>query len=405
MVVTAGTEASGTTCPSCGRAVSPADNFCEACRAELAPAVVSGEEPHAAARCPACGGTRFTPEGYCESCGHKLPSGRDHTELDLGMLAGVTDRGLRHHRNEDAMALATAEVASGPAAVAVVCDGVSSSQRPDEASLAAAQAAVQVLLTGVRTGVDLMEASRDAVSAAQQAVAGLKEEPGGQDPPSATFVSAVITREAVTLCWLGDSRAYWLGDGTGRDAKRLTTDDSLAGEMVAAGLVSEEDALALPQAHVVTGWVGADSSGTAPHVATFEPPGPGVLLLCSDGLWNYQPEATKLAGQALPQALTDPLGTAQALVKFAIDAGGVDNVTVILVPLPLTPAPRSGAAPSVSPDSGQSSPAGSGENSPAPSVPAGSGENSPAPSVPAGSGENLPAPSVPPDSEEKPPDE
>jgi serine/threonine protein phosphatase PrpC len=333
-----------TTCPSCGRAVSPQDNFCEACRTELAPAVVSGEASKNAAVCPECQSAQITPEGYCESCGHKVPSSRDHTEVDLGMLAGVTDRGLRHHRNEDAMALATADLASGPGAVAVVCDGVSSSQRPDEASLAAAQAAVRVLLAGVRTGGDLTEASRDAISAAQQAVAGLKEEAGGQDPPSATFVSAAITGEAVTLCWLGDSRAYWLGDTPGPAAKRLTTDDSLAGEMVAAGLLSEEDALALPQAHVVTGWVGADSSGTAPHVASFEPPAPGVLLLCSDGLWNYQPEAAKLAELALPRARTDPLGAAQALVKFAIDAGGMDNVTVILAPLPLTPAPHWGSS-------------------------------------------------------------
>ncbi len=351
------------TCPSCGRAVSPQDNFCEACRAELAPAVVSGEVPGTVTTCPECHSAQITPEGYCESCGHKVPASRDHTELDLGMLAGVTDRGLRHHRNEDAMALATAELASGPAAVVVVCDGVSSSQRPDEASLAAAEAAVQVLLAGVRTGEDLMEASREAISAAQQAVGRLKEEPGGQDPPSATFVSAAITGETVTLCWLGDSRAYWLGDAPGPGAKRLTTDDSLASEMVAAGLVSEEDALALPQAHVVTGWVGADSGGTAPHVASFEPPGRGVLLLCSDGLWNYQPEAEKLAELALPRALTDPLGAAQALVKFAIDAGGVDNVTVVLAPLPLSSAPP--------------------------------------PAAPHGD----PAPSAPPESEEKPPDE
>jgi serine/threonine protein phosphatase PrpC len=346
----------GRTCPSCGHVVSPEDNFCEACRAELAPAVDSGEKPGTVSTCPACGATRFTPEGYCESCGHKVPSSRDHTELDLGMLAGVTDRGLRHHRNEDAMALATAETDTGPAAVAVVCDGVSSSQRPDEASLAAAQAAVRVLLAGVRTGGDLTEASQDAVSAAQQAVAGLKAEPGALDPPSATFVSAVVTHEAATLCWLGDSRAYWLGDTPGPAAKRLTNDDSLAGEMVAAGLVSEEDAMALPQAHVVTGWVGADSGGTAPHVATFEPPGPGVLLLCSDGLWNYQPEAAKLAELALPQALTDPLGAAQALVRFAIDAGGADNVTVILAPLPLTAAPPAGSAPSAPPDSEEQPP-------------------------------------------------
>jgi serine/threonine protein phosphatase PrpC len=104
--------------------------------------------------------------------------------------------------------------------------------------------------------------------------------------------------------------------------------------MVAAGLLSEAEALRLPQAHVVTGWVGADSGGTSPHVARFEPPGRGVLLLCSDGLWNYQPEAGKLADMALPQALDDPLGAAMGLVNFALESGGMDNVTVVLAPFP-----------------------------------------------------------------------
>ncbi len=287
--------------------------------------------------CPFCQSSQISPEGYCESCGRKAPASRDHTEIDLGLLAGVTDRGLRHHRNEDAMALATAELAGGPAVVAVVCDGVSSTRRPDEASLAAAQAAVRVLLAGARTGEDLIEASRAAVAAAQEAVDALGDPPGSspwKDPPSATFVSAVMTGEAATLCWLGDSRAYWLGAGPEPAAQRLTRDDSVAGEMVAAGLLSEADALALPQAHVVTGWVGADLRGADPHVARFEPPGPGVLLLCSDGLWNYQPEAAKLAEIALPQALSDPLGAAASLVTFALESGGMDNVTVVLAPFP-----------------------------------------------------------------------
>ena len=286
-----------------------------------------------ATECAVCHAGRITAEGYCGSCGRKVPSGRDHLELDLGALAGVTDKGLRHARNEDAMALATAESAGGPAVLAVVCDGVSSSRRPDEASLAAVQAAARALLAGVRAGEDLAETSQAAVAAAQRALADL-DEPGPGDAPSATFVSAVMTTEEVTLCWLGDSRAYWLGSGTGAGAKRLTHDDSLAGEMVAAGLVSEAAAMALPGAHVVTGWVGADSPGGPPHVATFTPPGPGVLLLCSDGLWNYQPEAAGLAGLALPGALTDPLGAAAALVTFALEAGGADNITVVLAPFP-----------------------------------------------------------------------
>jgi serine/threonine protein phosphatase PrpC len=289
--------------------------------------------PEPATECAFCHAKQITADGYCESCGRLAPWGRDHVELDLGPLAGVTDKGLRHARNDDAMALATAESAGGPAVVAVVCDGVSSSRRPDEASLAAAQAALRVLVAGVRAGQDLAETSQAAVAAAQQALEGL-DEPGLGDPPSATFVSAVMTTETVTLCWLGDSRAYWLGSGTGADAQRLTRDDSVAGEMIAAGLVSEAHAMGLPGAHVVTGWVGADSPGAPPHVATFIPPGSGVLLLCSDGLWNYQPEAAALAGLALPGALIDPLGTAAALVKFALEAGGADNITVVLAPFP-----------------------------------------------------------------------
>ena len=87
------------------------------------------------------------------------PSSRDHAEVDLGPAAGVSDRGLRHHRNEDAMALAAEQAPDGPAVVAVVCDGVSSSAHPDEASQAAAQAALEVLVAAVRAGEDLAAAS------------------------------------------------------------------------------------------------------------------------------------------------------------------------------------------------------------------------------------------------------
>ena len=272
----------------------------------------------------------------------------DHQEIDLSLIAGVTDRGLRHRQNEDAMELAVVPAADGPVLVAVVCDGVSTSIRPAEASHAAAQAAAEVLRTAAQDGTDLTEASSAAVRSAVDAVASLAESPGGVG--SATFVSAVITSSAATLCWLGDSRAYWLGapvtpapespapeSPAPETAQRLTRDDSLAEEMVAAGLLPEDEALSSPHAHVVTRWVGADPGEATPHVVTFEPPGPGVLMLCSDGLWNYQPDAGKLAELALPAALTNPLGAAQALVTFAIEAGGRDNITVVLAPFPPGP--------------------------------------------------------------------
>ena len=115
------------------------------------------------------------------------------SRLDLGVIAGVTDRGLRHHRNEDAMALAAAD-RRADRAVAVVCDGVSTSDRPDEASLAAAEAACACSLTAVGRAPTWLTASPAAVRAAAAAVAGLAGRRG--DAPAATFVSAVLTERS-----------------------------------------------------------------------------------------------------------------------------------------------------------------------------------------------------------------
>jgi serine/threonine protein phosphatase PrpC len=292
-------------CPSCGEPIAAQDSFCESCGAELATLVVSDRVP------------------------------RDHVELGLRRAAGITDRGLRHPRNEDALALATAGMPGGPVVIAVVCDGVSTAGRPDEASLAAARAIAGELLAAARAGSSLSEASARAAGLARDAVAALGRP--GMESPATTYVSAVLAGDTVTLSWLGDSRAYWLcadAASPGPAGRQLTRDDSLAEELVAQGLLPESEALTSPQAHVVTRWIGTGSSETVPHITEFSPPGPGVLLLCSDGLWNYAPGAGELAALAMPGALTDPPGTAAALVRFAIDAGGMDNITVAFVPYP-----------------------------------------------------------------------
>jgi PPM family protein phosphatase len=324
-------------CPSCGQPVWPGDNFCEACRAVL---TESPAEP----ACPACGSTTISADGYCETCGRKMPSPRDHAEIDLGHLAGVTDRGVHHYRNEDALAIAVADGPAGPVSIAVVCDGVSGSDRGDEASQVAGQAALAVLLPAAKSGQDAQAASMQAVQAAQAAVAALSDPPEGSmtdDAPSSTYVSAVVSKDDVTVCWLGDSRAYWL-DPDASAALQLTTDDSLATELVSAGVLTEEEAPSSPQAHVVTGWLGADVSTRSPRALRFVPPGPGAVLLCSDGLWNYLPEAAALADRVMPQARDDPLGSARILVEFALKAGGHDNITVVIAPFPPARAPDSG---------------------------------------------------------------
>lgn len=263
----------------------------------------------------------------------KTFEGRDHEELNLGSVAGVTDRGVRHERNEDALALATADTPNGPAVVAVVSDGVSSADRPDEASLEAARVAVHKLAEAAQAGTDPAEASRQAVAAARDAVIALAEDP--EETPAATYISAVVADGEITLCWMGDSRAYWLAAKPEPMAQSLTRDDSLAEEMVAQGLLAEADAMESPQAHVVTRWIGIGAREAEPHVAQFSPPGPGALLLCSDGLWNYDPDGGELANLAMPSALDNPRAAAMALLLFALESGGMDNITIALVPYPI----------------------------------------------------------------------
>jgi serine/threonine protein phosphatase PrpC len=206
---------------------------------------------------------------------------------------------------------------------------------------------ITLLAEGAGQGDDPREVSVGAVRAAGQA---LTELAGPDGAPATTWVSAVVSQRQITVSWLGDSRAYWLAaspahpvgpndtmDITG-GSRRVSRDDSLAEEIVAAGLASMDEALASPQAHVITRWLGADMPDPEPHVEQFSPSGRGVLMLCSDGLWNYRPEAAELASMAMPTALTRPLDAASYLAKFANDSGGLDNITVVIIPFPPLPA-------------------------------------------------------------------
>ena len=310
-------------CPLCETPVAPGDSFCEACG-----------HPLGSPDCESCGASAVDAEGYCERCGVRQTTDRDHAEivLDASGAAAVTDRGLRRARNEDAMAMTPLEhpddartIPYGPTTTpaagadlpnvtpatygaevgvaAVVCDGVGSSPRADEASAAAVTAAAAALAEG-RT-------HEEAFALASRAVGRLATSP--DDAPACTYVAAVARPGEVTICWAGDTRAYWLADvaapggGVRREGMLLTEDDSApTGE--------------------ITAWLGADYPDVRPRIRTFTPPGPGLLLVCSDGLWRY------LAGYRFPAA-GPPIEQARQMLRHALDSGGHDNVTIALIPL------------------------------------------------------------------------
>lgn len=297
--------------------------------------------------CVACRSGHVDTDGYCEHCGHAQPRERDHLEEELGSVAAVSDRGLRHHRNEDSFAVAATALPDGSAAtVAIVCDGVSSASRPDEASAAAAGAANEALLDALPRGAHPQDAMHEAILAAAAAVNALAPEvPGAQNAPACTLVGAVVSSGLLTIGWVGDSRAYWVPDDRAALPRRLTEDDSWAAQMVAAGLMGEAEAYADVRAHAITGWLGADAYDLEPHTATFKPDHPGVVVVCTDGLWNYAESAREMA-QVLPaDAAARPLHSAQVLVGHALDGGGHDNVTVAVVPFTALAQPSPDAQP------------------------------------------------------------
>ncbi|OAR26497.1 hypothetical protein A8W25_10175 [Streptomyces sp. ERV7] len=301
--------------------------------------------------CVACRAGRVDEDGYCENCGHAQPRERDHMEQELGPVAAVSDRGLRHHRNEDAFAVSTTALPDGsPAVVAIVCDGVSSATRPDEASAAAAARANESLLQALPQGTHPQQAMHEAIVAAAEAVNSLADEPVAalehdrhQNAPACTLVGAIAAGGLLVVGWVGDSRAYWVPDDRTTPPARLTEDDSWAAQMVAAGLMSEADAYADERAHAITGWLGADAYELDPHTASFKPDRSGVVVVCTDGLWNYAEGAGEMAGAVPADAAERPLRSAQVLVGHALDGGGHDNVTVAVVPFAV-PQPGAGSA-------------------------------------------------------------
>ena len=263
--------------------------------------------------CPSCGARLTDADRFCEACGarvgHPGDDERDHAEIDLGMVAGVTDRGLLHERNEDALFVSRAD----GTAVVVICDGVSSSTDPHSAAQVAADVGGRALVSALQGGDWNPDAATvAAIDAAQHAVETVPaaiEHP--EDPPACTFVSAVWDGHDLTIGWVGDSRAYWIA---GDDVRRFTVDD------------------AWDDSHTLTRWLGADAPLAAPGVTRFTPKGAGRVIVCSDGLWNYAAQTEELAALVAPTAEgASSIGLAQTLTRAALAAGGHDNITVAVL--------------------------------------------------------------------------
>jgi serine/threonine protein phosphatase PrpC len=304
-------------CPYCTAVLPEDDLFCEECGERLPTAAAASQE--ASCACGA-GPEEIDDDGYCLQCGRRRRAAPgEHEEQEVSAdFAAVSDRGRHHSHNEDRVQIA---IDSGRYVV-VVCDGVSSSINAADA----AQAACTRIAEGLLADGNVEAAIREAA----EAVAQVGDGSPADRSPSTTAAAVVIENHEARIGWVGDTRVYWISENGSR---QLTTDHSWLNDVVSSGELRYEEASNSPQAHAITRWLGADAGpDVPPELTTFRIAGPGWMLVCTDGLWNYAPDLEQLAKLVLngdPEA--PALERARHLVSFANDAGGRDNITAALL--------------------------------------------------------------------------
>jgi protein phosphatase len=140
-----------------------------------------------------------------------------------------------------------------------------------------------------------------------------------------TIVVAWLLGDRLWVAHTGDSRLYRMRNG---QLEQLTRDHSFSQELLDAGMVTEEEARLLPAKNLVTRALGA-SAEVDPEVRDYALQAGDVVMMCSDGLTEMI--SFSEIGQQLASCDGDVQEGARRLVDMANEAGGRDNVSVVVV--------------------------------------------------------------------------
>ncbi len=254
---------------------------------------------------------------------------------DLQQLtaAGSQSVGMQRELNEDSLLVITSTLAGNagntPFGLYIVADGMGGHQYGEVASNTAIRTFGGHImrkfhpflfnLPTIPLNESLQTIMQDGVNKAQEAIQ--REAPGS----GTTLTAALVLGQQITVAHVGDSRAY-AAYPDGR-FEAITRDHSLVGRLEELGQITAEEAENHPQKNVLYRALGQGEI-LEPDLFTVAFPQNGTLMLCSDGLWGVLTEAEM--HKAMNDA--DTLERAcQNLVNAANEAGGPDNISVVLV--------------------------------------------------------------------------
>ena len=222
-----------------------------------------------------------------------------------------TDTGRQRRDNEDS--------AFARAPVFVVADGMGGAQAGEVAS----RIAVEAFEHGLPDSGSPEERLAARVREANQQIYERSRADRGRAGMGTTLTAAYVDDTHVAIAHVGDSRAYLFRGGT---LQRLTQDHSLVDELVRRGKLTEEQAAEHPQRSIITRALGPEPEVEV-DTWTYPARAGDVILLCSDGLTSMISEERVRDLLAEHEHLDV---AADALIREANEAGGRDNITVVL---------------------------------------------------------------------------
>lgn len=233
----------------------------------------------------------------------------------------MTDKGRTRDANQDYVFCEENAVGSFPN-LFMVADGMGGHNAGDTASRMCVEEVVSQIEKSTKvTPIGILE---HAVSVANETVYDASLESVALYGMGTTLVAAVVLGDTAYVINVGDSRLYVYRDGL----KQVTVDHSLVEEMVQSGKIHKEDMRTHPNKNIITRALGTNSIVKA-DCFEIEVNEGDVLLLCSDGLTNM------LEDEHIESIIRDhkeEMNTAgERLVNEANEAGGKDNISVVLV--------------------------------------------------------------------------
>jgi protein phosphatase len=229
---------------------------------------------------------------------------------------GVTDAGKVRRNNEDSLLVGEGKDET----LFAVADGIGGFEAGEVASRIATE-----VLSDLEPGSSFEEAIQEANRRILAAGRGDERLSGMGTTVVAIRFGGTHEEPVAEVAHVGDSRAYLLRGG---DLGPVTEDHSLVAELVRSGDLTRAQAAEHPQKNLITRALGAEEDVEV-DTAVIAVEAGDCFLLCSDGLTDMVPEDR--ISEILTESPGDPERTARRLLSAALDAGGTDNVTVVVV--------------------------------------------------------------------------